>query len=553
MELVHGSNTISPDKFMISFGKPTIHCIEFKVMNKPDDLVFKTESINMSIDIDYCYSLDSGESWSRWYNNASEKSTFISLVTEEWSKEFEIVIKTRFGVSYARESDWDDTIQDELTYVGISEILCGGEPVTEYFEFIQSANKIDFEQKESLFDPYANMGVAFDIQRTAAYSINQMFGHWCYYFKTDPDESTRNVTLKSYHLHNVTDMKRIKISVPNNTFPSLRNVYSEWGFQLTDEFNVHVLCDVFENAFGLGAFPHTNDYIYIPLTGKMYSVNAYFKNANFMQRAVYHELTLVKYENDNVVKKDEEIESDTIDFMDLTDITDIVDKYETEIEDSDPVFLNTELLEAYRTKINKAVEIVEYPLYVQGLKLFDNRFLMSGVKDDVAVEWDLKKQKHDDICLYGWFCFEKLVDTELLYITDTKKKKLVQLCLRNKTIELLYNSKSIATDVQLTKDTTYAIVVNVSNVYRSISISIFLYDDRSQKIVTVATHTEDITPNVWKLKTLTVLGGQYLLSGLGIDNKCYFDEAAEIVVTRVTPDPKVNILYDKAHAPIAFA
>lgn len=543
-------------KYIIELTRPMIVCVEFELHLAPNtiDIKYKTEGLKLAFDASY--SIDMGESWSRYYEFSLEKQRFIDLVKEEHFKGFDILIKLKISSSYSDEKTTDyDTIHDELTYAGIESIDIDGIAVDKLKHYIQSANKFDFEDKSSLFDPYAGMGIAFEIQRTAALSINQMFGHWCYYFKTDPDKESRNMTLKSYQLHNVTDMKRIKVSVPNNTFPSLRNVYSEWGFQLADEFNVHVLCDVFEQAFGLDSFPHTNDYIYFPLTGKMYSVNAYFKNANFMYKAVYHELTLVKYEDDTAVKKDDITDEETLNFMDLTDITELLDDYEKEIEDSAPKYLNTELLDAYRSKLNKNVEIVEYPLNIKHLKLFDNRMLMDKLSpDEIAIEYKLQNNNKDNISFYGWFELTGLKNCVFVKLIDTRKAVALEIGIENKKLYCCTNNKNkIELDTSVQKDKTFGLIVNLSNVYRTISIAFIDYDENTKSIKCKEIKSTDITdPTNYLLKLLQVFGGKYLISGFGLDSTCYNDEIEiEKAISRVTPNAKTNIMFDKSHIPIS--
>lgn len=540
-------------RFILWFPRPDLRIVEFTINEMPECLFVAWEQENMKLSLDWCYSVDSGHTYSRYYSNGTEYEKFMQIIRDVYGRGMEVTIKLRLETELTKESNYEEAVQDEAYYVGVLNIWCNGKPVRIDSSYVINAAGLTLPQQGQLWDPYANMDTVFRIQTQASISINHIFGHWAYYFKTDPDKDTRNMTLKAYQLYNVVDMKKIKISVPNNAFPNKKNVYSEWGIALPDEFTVHVLIDTFEKAFGPGTFPHTNDYVYFPITGKMYNVNAYIENTNFMYKSIFWECTLVKYEdNANVIKG--EFESDTTNFMDLEAKPEMLDDVIAEVENADPVFLDTHLYEAFRLNLNKTTEIVNHELWNARIKLFDNMYRFTGVDPkDVGVSFNLKMSGVDNISLYMWLLIEKKSPSrDMIIIKDTSDLDVIKLSLNKGNLELTYDKTSVTTDIEIPTDIRIGVLCNVSVMYRYIELMILGYDETRQNATKILTIQKvDIpVPLVYLLSEMKLMGGKHLISNIGIDRLCYSKDDASKILTQVTPNSEVNVLFDKANLPI---
>lgn len=152
---------------------------------------------------------------------------------------------------------------------------------------------------ENTFNPYANIDCALNLQQQMADSIICMFGIPVYYFRVKPDATTADYTFKEYVLHNVVDVKQIKLMIPDGQMPSSNPKFTQLDFDWQVDWEVECGKTDFARAFGDTAFPKVRDFIYIPMMKRMWSVNGAYdeKNEGLMWRSTTWKLALVKYED----------------------------------------------------------------------------------------------------------------------------------------------------------------------------------------------------------------------------------------------------------------
>lgn len=138
-------------------------------------------------------------------------------------------------------------------------------------------------------------------------AMSEMYGHTCIYFKTEPVESETVHTFANHVFRNVVSIKRLKLNVPNNELPQDRSAYTDWDFMMQDDFIVHIVDRKFKLAFGEDKVPLSKDYLYLPITRKLYRVNAVQPKNGFMNVIGWWECFLVKYEEDECVVMSDEI------------------------------------------------------------------------------------------------------------------------------------------------------------------------------------------------------------------------------------------------------
>lgn len=547
---------IIQEKHIVLFTYPDLRMVIFELKDFPKDIRIEWSEDVMNLEIHYAYSVDDGHAWSRYYEH-DEYETFLSLVADAYGKQMDVLVKLRFEAILPDNDRFSYSEQEDPYWIAIDSISVNEKEVDVKSVVVTNANGFNLPSQTQLFDPYANMDNAMRIWEQASRSINHMFGHWAYYFKTDPDDDTRNITLKSYQLHNVVGMKKIKISVPDNEFPDRRNVYSEWGFALPDEFQCHILVDVFEKAFGKGEFPHTHDYIYFPITGYMYNVNAYNMANNFMWKYLWWECTLVKYEDDKTVNKGE-YEEETIEYEELQPDIEMQELFEDEIEEGDPTYLNIKLFEAFREKLHKEAQIVEYPLYQDRVKLFDNMYLMSKVPlNDIGVQFDCKHTELSNINITFWVCFERTTPTrKIINCVNSNGDNILYISCVKGVIKVTYGTDrivSLESKKTLEIDKKYAISLNFSLMYQYMELFIVEYRDDATSIVTDEFFDNvkvDVPLTQYDLEKLQVLGGKHLISNLGLYHITFPKEDILKLVTQVTPDSSESVFFDKAAVPI---
>ena len=146
-------------------------------------------------------------------------------------------------------------------------------------------------------DFYANLDCALLMYQQLSDLVCCMVGIPCYYFRVLPDQNTTDMTFKEYLLHNVVDMKYLKLVCQDGSMPSSKPQMTEFDFDWETDWEVEMSKTAFAKAFGDTAFPKQRDIIYIPLMKRMWEVNAAYdeKNESFMWRPVTWKLGLVKW------------------------------------------------------------------------------------------------------------------------------------------------------------------------------------------------------------------------------------------------------------------
>lgn len=135
-------------------------------------------------------------------------------------------------------------------------------------------------------------------------SLTEMYGHTIIYFRTEPIETLH--TFSNHVLKGIIDIKKIKIMIPNNEIPQDRQTFTDWDIMLQDDFMIHVVTEVFEQAFGKNKIPNENDIIYFPLLRKLYKVSSMQPRNGLLGIIGWWETFLAKYEeNECVIMSDE--------------------------------------------------------------------------------------------------------------------------------------------------------------------------------------------------------------------------------------------------------
>lgn len=159
----------------------------------------------------------------------------------------------------------------------------------------------------NLFQPYSNLDCALLLQQQLADSIVCMFGIPVYYFRVDPRRESMDYTFKEFTMHDVVDVKQIKLMLEDGQMPSSNPKLNDFDFDWETDWETEISKTQFAQAFGDTAYPSSNDFLYIPMMKRMWEVNAAYdeKNEGLLWRPTTWKLQLVKY-NDakNVISDD---------------------------------------------------------------------------------------------------------------------------------------------------------------------------------------------------------------------------------------------------------
>lgn len=148
--------------------------------------------------------------------------------------------------------------------------------------------------REASFNPYG-VDQAIGIARELSFQTNKIFGHEVVYFKTEPDRTSGDFIFKEWTLYKTTSRKCIKIMVPDNIFPDSKPVYNEFGVDFEVPFEIHIDHTYFQSIFGADSQPRKRDYLYLPLTNRMYEIQGSYLHRGFMMEPIYWKVQLTKF------------------------------------------------------------------------------------------------------------------------------------------------------------------------------------------------------------------------------------------------------------------
>ena len=109
-----------------------------------------------------------------------------------------------------------------LISTGLTDVILDNCITTDYTISVDSSNIFltDFCGETNLFQPYNNLDCALQLQQQLADSVVCMFGIPVYYFRSEPRKDTADYTFKEYVLHNIVDVKQIKLMIKEGAMPS---------------------------------------------------------------------------------------------------------------------------------------------------------------------------------------------------------------------------------------------------------------------------------------------------------------------------------------------
>lgn len=159
---------------------------------------------------------------------------------------------------------------------------------------------------EASFKPY-EVGTAVGIAKELSFQTTKLFGHEVVYFKTEPDRDGGDFIFKEWTLFKTLDRKCLKVVVPNNQFPDNKPNFTEFGVDFEIPFEIHVDHIYFQSIFGPGSQPRKRDYLYFPLTNRMYEIQGSYLFRGIMMEPLYWKIQLTKFHPniDMIMKADD--------------------------------------------------------------------------------------------------------------------------------------------------------------------------------------------------------------------------------------------------------
>ncbi len=182
----------------------------------------------------------------------------------------------------------------------ITKILVNCCPYTTYTTTLDSAFHFSYCDVGSpnMYNPYANMSCAIELNRHMTDLVCCMFGIPIYYFRLNPNQGSKDITFKEYTLMEVEPPKQIKLMVQDGQMPSSKPEFNEFGLDWQTDWETEIGKTMFATAFGQNAQPMEGDFIYIPMMKRMWQVSGAYeeKKDALMWNATSFKVSLIKYE-----------------------------------------------------------------------------------------------------------------------------------------------------------------------------------------------------------------------------------------------------------------
>lgn len=172
---------------------------------------------------------------------------------------------------------------------------------TDYTTQLDSAFNFTYcstSSNSNMYNPYANMSCAMDLNRQMSDLVCCMFGIPIIYFKLSAEQTSKDITFKEYTLMNVEPPKHIKLIVADGQMPSSKPEFNDFGFDFSTDWETEIGKTMFATAFGNTAQPMEGDFIWVPMMKRMWQVTGAYeeKKDALMWNATTFKVSLAKYE-----------------------------------------------------------------------------------------------------------------------------------------------------------------------------------------------------------------------------------------------------------------
>jgi hypothetical protein len=347
-----------------------------------------------------------------------------------------------------------------------------------------------------LFRPYDVMSPAIKIYQEMSMAVSEMFGHCVRYFKTQAKVESADAILKEYSLFEVTDVKDIKVLVPDNQFPDNAIKFLPYDMDFGDGLEVHIVREHFERAFGCDDLPEQKDYIYFPLIDRIFEVHSAYLFRDFMAAESYYKVMLFKWQDKlNVMRNNPEIDEYVNDLHESLDEVLLPEMLKEFDEITKPMQYQTIAIGGFdhvRSHINESLFIETKNLSnyftIVGKYFYDMPRTMNW--GDIAVQYKLKVNRllTDNTAISMWFNTRKSVLPNTVNTYDilidgynVQESKGIRATLNytngvTTSMSILSNGQTLTFDKsfpQLDANDWYGLVINHMNDYSQATVHIW--------------------------------------------------------------------------------
>ena len=361
---------------------------------------------------------------------------------------------------------------------------------TTYSTVLDSAFRFSYCDVGSanMYNPYANMSCAMELNRHMSDLVICMFGIPIYYFKLKPNQGSKDLTFKEYTLMDVAPPKQIKLMVQDGQMPSSKPEFNDFGLDWATDWETEIGKTMFATAFGPTAQPMEGDFIYIPMMKRMWQVAGAYeeKKDALMWNATTFKVSLIKYEekgNVDLGDIDEMVNSfvkNTYDDIFGEDDEDIAGSGEQSVESPSAAFDNLYPVfqsDATRKYITcEGINISDISTYYKGTLICDAWYTFDKLFEQQRIIYQ-KQYCGNDLTIS--FIFKPLI----LDIGETFEGTILQIgtlkinIIQDFTETIIYVNKNDKLKLTLTSGNTYFVYLRWSKDLNisELSASVYLY------------------------------------------------------------------------------
>jgi len=432
--------------------------------------------------------------------------------------------------------------------------------------------KIECEDSANKFQPYA-LTKNNNLYNQLVEISSDLFGHEVRYYRTEPDQRTKDVIFMEYSLFSVADVQPLKVSVPDNEFPTEAMQYDIFGMGFED-FEIHITDYQFEKAFGVGNRPRTKDYLYFPINNKMYEVKSVTLADEFNVQHTYWRVMLAKYQDRSAVEKSPAVETELENL-----VVGVEEIFGAEIQDemvkaTDPQQLKSAPFQwddGVRVNSSADLKIVDYDLKNRWTIVSKHYYDLSSVETDItAIDYALpaKQSIDDNLALTTWFSpvFDTTDNTKYQIINGDQFGEGLTVRLSSSKLEVMVNNQmhTFMHNMILGSHEWYGLVINMSNTFRELSVSIYYLNeannrnrpqDATNNLELQFSETRPVTQAfIWDLdRPYRLKGGKLKLTNIRLWKKTIEEEQhSNILNQSLVRDAHLALLIDNAIPSLSY-
>lgn len=432
--------------------------------------------------------------------------------------------------------------------------------------------KVGCEASPNVFQPY-QLTKNNNLYNQLVEITSDIFGHVVRYYRTEPDQRTKDVIFMEYSLFSVAAVGDLKVSVPDNEFPTEALQYDIFGMGFED-FEIHITDYQFEKIFGLGKRPRSKDYLYFPINNKMYEVKTVALADEFNIQHTYYRVMLSKYQNRSAVDKSPAFETELENL-----VVGVEEIFGAEIQEEYTQATNPQQLitgshswdDGVRDLTAADLQIVDYDLKNRWTIVSKNYYNLSSITlNETAVNYVQQAVQliDDNLAYTTWFSptFNNMDTTKYQLFNGDQFGEGFTARISSSELELTINSQiyTFVHGMILGSDEWYGLVINMSNTFRELGVYIYHLDEANN-----ANRPQDSNNNlelqfseivsvnqsfIWNLdRPYRLKGGQLKVTNIRLWEKTIEEEQhSNILNQSLVRDAKLAKIIDNALPSLSY-